>query len=68
SNGQLFSWLDQHPENDVQNPLPQLHRHLSAEGKEDFSEWLRVGMPALCNGTQPWIKALRGLGGFACAV
>ena len=23
-NGQLFEWLDRHPENDVQNPTPKL--------------------------------------------
>ena len=68
SNGQLFSWLDRHPENDVQNPVPQLQRHVLTEGKGDLGDWLKVTMPALCGSTRPWVKALRGLSGFACAL
>lgn len=66
ANGQLFLWLDEHIEDDMQNPVREYQKRIKATGQE-HGEWLQVRMPALEQPTKPWIKALRGLAAISMA-
>lgn len=67
SNGKLLTWLSEHPEEDVANPIKKLWESVRKKGA-DPSAWLRATLPALNYKTKPWIRALRGISTAALSI
>jgi len=57
-NGQIFTWLDAHTEEDIQNPVKKWRNIIKNKVTVDPESPLRAKMPVLNTG-EPWVQVLR---------